>query len=424
MVHRYLSIILFLSFTAPCFPHPADKPEFKTSIASGFIENKGQIIDQNNKPNPSVLFLLNTPGLNVQLRKSGFSYDVYSLVFNTNLHPKVTNDSLVPKYKVQRIDIDFQNINPSSTIETSVSSTEYLNYYTLGLPPEGVTSVRSFNTVTYKDIYPGIDLQFICNKDRLFEYTFILQPGAEIASIKFKVSGPQRIRKFKDGIQMETTVGDIEEEIPVCFYSFNNQKVSIKGKFRKIGNNLYGFSIEKVIPNNAVLVIDPVPTRIWGTYYGGYGNDKCWNIKINSENDLIVSGYTTSPTNIATTGSFQQIYGGGDDGLVAKFSNSGQLMWGTYFGGVGNESLNTLDLSADNFIYVAGTTSSTSNISTIGSFKPALSGPTDGFLEKFSSSGQRIWGTYFGGSSDDQILFCKVKGASYISVVKQDHRTV
>jgi len=77
MVYRYLTIILFLSYTASCFPHPANKPEFKTSTSSGFIENKGQIIDQHYKPNPGVLYLLNTPGLNVQLRKNGFSYDLY-----------------------------------------------------------------------------------------------------------------------------------------------------------------------------------------------------------------------------------------------------------------------------------------------------------------------------------------------------------
>lgn len=31
---------------------------------SGFTQNKGQIIDPNGKPNPSVLYLLNTPGRN------------------------------------------------------------------------------------------------------------------------------------------------------------------------------------------------------------------------------------------------------------------------------------------------------------------------------------------------------------------------
>lgn len=43
----------------------------------GFIENKGQIIDQKNNLNPSVLYLLNTSGMNVQLKKAGFSYDLY-----------------------------------------------------------------------------------------------------------------------------------------------------------------------------------------------------------------------------------------------------------------------------------------------------------------------------------------------------------
>ena len=42
----------------------------------GFKENKGQIIDQKGKPNTAVKYLLNTNGLNVQLRKNGLSYDV------------------------------------------------------------------------------------------------------------------------------------------------------------------------------------------------------------------------------------------------------------------------------------------------------------------------------------------------------------
>jgi hypothetical protein len=80
MVHRYLILLLFFSFLAPCYPHPANKPTFRSSSAKGFIENKGQIIDQDFKPNPGVLYLLNTPGFNVQLRKAGFSYDVYQVL--------------------------------------------------------------------------------------------------------------------------------------------------------------------------------------------------------------------------------------------------------------------------------------------------------------------------------------------------------
>jgi hypothetical protein len=52
---------------------------------AGFIENKGQIIDQHNNPNPGVLFLLNTPGFNVQLRALGWSYDLYQECGNAEM---------------------------------------------------------------------------------------------------------------------------------------------------------------------------------------------------------------------------------------------------------------------------------------------------------------------------------------------------
>src|SRR6185312_9850886 len=45
---------------------------------TGFYENKGQIVDQNNKPNPGVKYLCTGNGLNVQLRQTGFSYDTYT----------------------------------------------------------------------------------------------------------------------------------------------------------------------------------------------------------------------------------------------------------------------------------------------------------------------------------------------------------
>jgi hypothetical protein len=48
----------------------------------GFIENKGQISDQFDKPNPEVKFLLSIGnGMNVQLKKNSFSYDTYKIEF-------------------------------------------------------------------------------------------------------------------------------------------------------------------------------------------------------------------------------------------------------------------------------------------------------------------------------------------------------
>ena len=43
-----------------------------TTQSIGFKENRGQIVDQKGKSNASVLYLLNSNGLNVQLKKMDF----------------------------------------------------------------------------------------------------------------------------------------------------------------------------------------------------------------------------------------------------------------------------------------------------------------------------------------------------------------
>jgi hypothetical protein len=46
---------------------------------TGFTENKGQFRDQYGNPNPDVLYMADFGGMKVQLRKDGFSYEVYQV---------------------------------------------------------------------------------------------------------------------------------------------------------------------------------------------------------------------------------------------------------------------------------------------------------------------------------------------------------
>ena len=53
------TIFLSLFMLVKIFAAGKEKTGFDTTLyASGFIENKGQMIDQNNKPNPAPLYLL------------------------------------------------------------------------------------------------------------------------------------------------------------------------------------------------------------------------------------------------------------------------------------------------------------------------------------------------------------------------------
>ena len=196
----------------------------------GFIENKGQIIDQNNKPNPGILYLLNTPGMNVQLRKGGFSYDLYrysdigqgkSEGVQHSVHLKFPASGIpkqVQSILFHRIDIDLLNFNQEYSIETSGPSSDYLNYFTTGTPVNGVTNVRHFKTVTYKNIYPGIDIEFNIDRERGYKYNFIIHPGADVDDIRLSFKGMNSVSLMNEHLVFGNRFGNVEELIPESQY--------------------------------------------------------------------------------------------------------------------------------------------------------------------------------------------------------------
>ena len=170
-LRKHLKQILLTVILCLCAGFSSGGSTFKASKVSthGFIENRGQIIDQDNNPNPDVKYLFNTPGFNVQLRKVGFSYDVYAVKSFNTPHSVLNSisgrrnqiDSAIKEYQFHRIDFDLIGANLKCEVVESNPSKEYYNYYTTGTPVAGVTHVRSYQRITYKNIYPGIDLELM-----------------------------------------------------------------------------------------------------------------------------------------------------------------------------------------------------------------------------------------------------------------------
>ena len=412
---------LFLLFLIPpFFAYVEDAPrQILSKQLNGFIENKGQIIDQHNKLNPAVLYLLNTPGMNVQLRRAGFSYDVYSVSSHQFAvrssqslsgiqHPASDIQHPVSSIQYHRIDFDLLNTNVDCKIITSEPSADYLNYYTTGTPIAGATYVHYYKTLTYKNIYPNIDLVFMNNDIEGFKYNFIIHPGGNLNDIRIKIRDPEIKLLSSGSLLLKTSLGDIEETIPRSYYMINNVNSIIHSRFREISKFVYGFSLEDDLPQNSTIIVDPDPTRIWGTYYGGLGDEGAWGCSTDGAGNVFISGNTESLTFIATSGAHQSTYGGGlSDTFLAKFSAEGQRLWGTYYGGSsGEDGCASCPVDKAGNVYICGRTLSTNNISTPGSFQPVTGGWEDGFLVKFNTNGQRLWGTYYGGSDVDRAYDC------------------
>jgi len=285
----------------------------------------------------NALYLLNSPGFNVQLRRDGFSYDLYTAsghrpqASTNNLKPEAC--SLKPEscsIRYHRIDITLEGSNPDCQIIATNPLPDYFNYYTDYAPDAGINYVRQFRNVKYNNIYPGIDLEFFANTEHGYKYNFVVHQGANINDIHLKIAGPSCMFFSPDTIKFMTSLGDVEEMIPVSYYLANNSGVPVKAMFRKLNNEVYCFSIDQVIPSNSTLIIDPYVTRVWGTYYGGSLNDlNEGTLAVDKFRNVIIGGWTASTNNMATSGAYQTTLAGSTDGFVAKMTPDGQRGWGT-----------------------------------------------------------------------------------------------
>ncbi len=394
-----ISFIIFCVFVGGNF---VGFSQNKTFSGSSFIENKGQIVDQNNHLNKDVLYMYVGKGIKIQLRKGGYSYELFAHNNVPNLKSgkkkcSPITDLLKTTVNNYRIDMDFYEMNSNTKIIASQKKSEYRNYFIEG---KEISNVASYNKITYKNVFPNTDIEFIlsANETSPFKYNIILHPGADINKVQILCKGASSITTDNSGISITNPMGIINEIIPFSYYANSpteNKKVSFK-----LNNNLISFSAN--YDKSKTFIIDPSTNRIWGTYFGDTGLDYCTSTGSDASNNVYIAGYTSSTANIATVGIYQNIFGGTYDAYLAKFNSNGVLQWSTYFGGSGLEVFYALFVLPNGTIYATGDTNSPSGVASIGAHQTAYGGGIDdATLVKFNTNGQLQWATYYGGAFHD-----------------------
>ncbi|MGE5424856.1 MAG: FISUMP domain-containing protein [Syntrophothermus sp.] len=395
-------LILLLCFLSPYFLFGQKTPEFR-----GFIENKGQILDQNHFPNSQVQYLLPGKGMNVQIRTNGFSYDLF--------HSSFTSDS-TRIFSYNRIDFDFAGQNKETDFVAGAMQEGRLHYYTTGNGVDGVRDVRQYGRVLIKNIYNNIDIEYLSDSDGGFKYNFLLNENSDVSEIKFTVSGALT-SICNDGSLLLVTSGDtVRETIPSCYAEINGQSKPLSMRFISLGNGIFGLICDNMPDKYTRMVIDPVPVRYWGTYYGGTEGESIVSLSIDRTGNIYAIGYTMSDNNIATAGAHQVTLGGDNDAFILKITSEGTLIWCTYYGGNQMDLANGISLDKEENLYVSGVSFSLNNISTPGSFQPVSAGSGDAFLVRFDTSGLRIWCTYYGAIDEEGGYGCCTDDAGNIYV--------
>jgi hypothetical protein len=146
---------------------------------------------------------------------------------------------------------------------------------------------------------------------------------------------------------------------------------------------------------------------VWGTYYDRIGGEA---LTVDKGGNLLLTG-TANGTNMPTVNPgggayFQGIMQGINDGYAIKFDNTGNILWGTYFGGNAQEQGRSITTDKNGNIIIGGFTTSTSFpvLNAGGYFKStaySTANPGDTYIAKFTSSGVLLWSTFFGGTQSD-----------------------
>jgi len=153
---------------------------------------------------------------------------------------------------------------------------------------------------------------------------------------------------------------------------------------------------------------------VWSTYFGGDGEINC--VKADVKGNVCIAGNTNSTSGIATAGAHQASLAGYSDAFIAKFNSSGSLSWATYYGGDGPDNATGITVDASSNIYITGSTETDTGMATSGAYQTSNTGYEDAFIAKFSSTGSIVWGTFFGGWNYDQGIGISIdlKGNLYI----------
>jgi hypothetical protein len=142
---------------------------------------------------------------------------------------------------------------------------------------------------------------------------------------------------------------------------------------------------------------------IFSRYFGGNGDERPLDLKIDKSDNIYICGYTKSsdfPLLKGLNSSFKE----GQDGFISKFDKDGNLFWTSLIGGNGNDGINGIDIN-NNELYFIGSSNSSVLECTSNAFHNHLIGGYDAILGKINSSGDSIkYFSYFGGSSDENIL--------------------
>ena len=376
-----------------------------------FVENKGQwddAVDFKSDISNGAFFLQKT-GFTVLMQNSNdlqaFSDQMHGHtqpdekgVFQLNTSPiKIRSHA----YKV-----NFLKASGNMKIVPDKALPTYNNYFIGNDKTKWQGNCKIFQAVTYKDIYPNIDVRYYTDRGTL-KYDIIVYPGGNINDIALQYEGAQKLSIKNKELVIATSVGDVKELYPYTYQVNEKGRETLECKY-VIEKNIVRFKVKDYNPKETI-VIDP--TLIFCSFTGSSKDNWGYTATPGPDGSFFAGGISFGTGFPTSPGAYNQFFNNGvdEDGngpydiAIIKLSADGtKRLYATYLGGRGNEQPHSMICDAQGNLVVAGRTNSVNYPLTtpvIGS-----GGLYDIIVTKFNAAGSALIGSLkMGGSGDDGV---------------------
>ncbi len=308
-------------------------------------------------------------------------------------------------------EVKFLNANPNPVAVPDKALNTYNNYFIGNDKSKWASNCKIYQAVTYKNVYPNVDVRYYTSSAGQLKYDIIVNPGGDVNKIALYFDGAESL-KIKEGtLSVKTSVDEVKEMPPVSYIVADEGKQVTDCNY-VVKGNIVSFNVKKYAANKT-LVIDP--TLVFCTFTGSTADNWGYTATYDNGGNFYAGGIVFNPGFPVTNGAFQTSYKGATGGYANGFpgfdmgifkfdsTTNAHRVYATYLGGAnGNDQPHSLIVDASGNLIIAGRSTSSDYPVTLAN--PGTGGGWDIVITKLNSDGTNLIGSLrIGGSGNDGV---------------------
>jgi hypothetical protein len=310
----------------------------------------------------------------------------------------------------------FEGANTAPAVAGTSRRAGIVNYFLGRDRMRWRTNVSTYAGVSYRELYPGIDLRY-GGADGSLKATYVVRPGAEPGRIRWRLDGAESVR-------IDNATGDLWIELPgkqrvmdrapLAWQMIGARRVLVPVRFRLASDGSIGFALGPHDRGRS-LILDP--TLEYSSYLGGSGADYGYDVAVDGGGNAYITGSTFSP-DFPLAGPIQRSERGFGDIFVSKLSPNGStLVYSTYLGGDDSDVGFGIAVDGAGNAYITGESFSR-DFPVVNPIQVDPGIQQDIIVAKLNDSGSAlVYSTYLGGFNNQtgRDVAVDAEGSAYVS---------